>query len=190
MHGVLDPPSPDLESASYIASSRNSALRPKRCHAHGRVQMCHFNGWCTVLLIVSTCCLPFALSGCSGIMAIGAATGALTASPNPVTFGAVSIGQTASTAVSLLNGSSAPVEITQLNLTGQPFSVVGSSDFPVTIAAGGTFSLNVQFNPAASGTATGQLTVASNASTNGTAVISLTGTGMAAPAGVERAILH
>ena len=180
MHGVLGPPPPDLESASYVASPCNSALRPKRCRAHGRVQMCHFNGWCTVLLIVSTCCLPFALSGCSGIMASGAAAGALTASPNPVTFGAVSIGQTASSTVSLLNGSSAPVEITQVNLTGQSFSLVSPSDFPVTIAAGKTYSLNVQFNPAATGTATGQLTVASNASTNGTAVIALTGTGMAA----------
>jgi len=185
VHGVLDPPPPDLESASYIASSRNSALRPKRCHAHGRVQMCHFNGWCTVLLIVSTCCLPFALSGCSGIMAIGAATGALTASPNPVTFGAVSIGQTASSTVSLLNGSSAPVEITQLNLTGQSFSLVSPSDFPVTIAAGKTYSLNVQFNPALVGPATGQLTIASNSSTNSTAVISLSGTGTAAPAALS-----
>jgi hypothetical protein len=108
-------------------------------------------------------------------------SGTLKASPNSVSFGAVSVGQTASTAVSLVNGGSAPVEITQLNLTGLPFSVVAPSDLPVTIAAGGTYSLNVQFDPAATGTVTGQLTVASNASTNGTAVIALTGTGMAAP---------
>jgi hypothetical protein len=79
-----------------------------------------------------------------------------------------------------VNWGSTPVEITQVNLTGQPFSVVAPSDLPVTVAAGGTYSLNVKFNPAATGTATGQLTVASNASTNGTAVIALTGTGMAA----------
>ncbi|HEY5213535.1 MAG TPA: choice-of-anchor D domain-containing protein [Acidobacteriaceae bacterium] len=128
----------------------------------------------------------FVLSGCGGALVNevnSGASGALKASPNSVSFGAVSIGQTASTAVSLVNGGSAPVEITQLNLTGLPFSVVTSSDLPVTIGVGGTYSVNVQFNPAATGTATGQLTVASNASTNGTAVIALTGTGMAvAPA--------
>ncbi|MGD0471282.1 MAG: choice-of-anchor D domain-containing protein [Terriglobales bacterium] len=129
-----------------------------------------------------SCSVLFVLSGCGGsIVVSGAGTGALVASPNSVTFGAVSVGQTASIAVSLVNGGSAPVEITQLNLTGQPFSVVAPSDLPVTIAAGGTYSLNVQFNPAATGTATGQLTVASNASTNGTALIALSGTGMAAP---------
>jgi beta-glucanase (GH16 family) len=107
----------------------------------------------------------------------GTGTGALTASPNTVAFGAVSIGQTASTPVSLLNGSFAPIQITQLNLTGQSFSVVGPSNLPVTIAAGGTYTLNVQFNPAAAGTATGQLTIASNSSTTGTPMINLSGTG-------------
>jgi hypothetical protein len=71
----------------------------------------------------------------------------------------------------------APIQITQLNLTGQSFSVVGPSNLPVTIAAGGTYTLNVQFNPAAAGTATGQLTIASNSSTTGTPVINLSGTG-------------
>jgi hypothetical protein len=83
--------------------------------------------------------------------------------PNSVTFGTVSIGQSASSTVSLFNGGAAPVAITKLNLTGQSFSVVGLSDVPVTIAAGGSYSLNVQFNPAVVGTSTGQLTIASNA---------------------------
>ena len=143
--------------------------------------MCRLNYWCTVLLIVSSCWILFALSGCGGIFVVnGAGTGALTASPNTVTFGAVSLGQTASTPLALLNGSSAPVQITQLSLTGQSFSLVSPSDLPVTIAAGGTYSLNVQFNPAAAGMATGQLTIASNASSSGAMVIGLRGTGATA----------
>jgi len=180
VHGVLVPPSLDLESASCIASPCDSGLQPKLRRVRRSIQMHPLSGGCGVLLIILSCSVLFVSSGCGGILVDEADSGALKASPNSVAFGAVSIGQSASTAVSLVNGGSAPVEITKLNLTGQPFSVVASSDLPVTIAAGGTYSLNVQFNPAATGTATGQLTVASNASTNGTAVIALTGTGMAA----------
>lgn len=128
-----------------------------------------------------SCGAIFVLSGCGGVLVNEAGSGTLNVSPNPVSFGAVSIGQTANTSVSLVNGGSAPVEITQLNLTGQPFSVVASSDLPVTISAGGTYRLNVQFNPAVAGPATGQLTVASDASADGTAVIALAGIGMAVP---------
>ncbi len=173
MHRVLVPPSLDLGSAIELRSK----LRRARSSLHLRA----LSSRPGALLIFFSCSLLFILSGCGGVLISEGDSGALKASPNSVSFGAVAIGQTASTAVSLVNGGSAPVEITKLNLTGQPFSVVASSDFPVTISAGGTFSLNVQFSPAASGTATGQLTVASNASTNGTAVISLTGTGMATP---------
>ena len=172
MYGVLVRAPSDPEFAEYTALPCNSSLRPQQRRAHSRAQFCRRNGWCTALLTISSCCLPFALSGCCSIVVNGAGTGALTASPNSVTFGAVSIGQTASTPVSLLNGSSAPVQITQLNLTGQSFSVVSPSDFPVTIAAGGTYDFSVNFSPAAMGAATGQLTIISDA----TMVIGLSGT--------------
>jgi len=110
-------------------------------------------------------------------LATVAGSGTLVVSPSQVTFGTVSVGQTASATVLLSNEGSAPLEITQLGLTGQSFSVAGESNLPITINAGATLSLNVQFAPIASGTATGQLTVTSNASTASTAVISLTGTG-------------
>ena len=133
-----------------------------------------------MLLIILSSCFPFALSGCGATLVNPASTGTLTASPNTVIFGTVPLGQTASTPVSLLNGNSMPVQITQLSLTGQSFSVAGSSDLPVTIAAHGTYNLNVQFNPAVAGAATGQLSVASNASSSGTMVITLSGSGAAA----------
>ena len=117
------------------------------------------------------------LSG-TGVANVGD-IGTLVASPSQVTFGTVSVGQTASATVSLLNEGPAALEITQLGLTGQSFSVAGQSNLPITIGAGATHSLNVQFAPIASGTAAGQLTVTSNASTGSTAVISLSGTGVA-----------
>ena len=107
----------------------------------------------------------------------GPGAGVLTASPNTVTFGAVSVGQAASTTVSLINGDSAPVQITELNLTGQSFSLASPGSLPVTVAAGGTYSLKVQFTPAAAGTTTGQLAIASNSLTAGAPIINLSGTG-------------
>lgn len=130
---------------------------------------------CPLLTTILVYILAFSLSGCGVLVLNRANAGSLLPQPSSVNFGAVSIGQTASTTVSLLNESSAAVEVTQLNLTGQRFSVVGPSSLPVTIAVGGTYTLSVQFNPEAVGTATGQLTIAT--STSGTPVISLSGTG-------------
>ncbi len=105
---------------------------------------------------------------------------ALTASPNSVTFGSLSIGQTASSSVSLVNQGSAAVQITQANVAGQSFTVSGLGDLPITVAAGSTYNFNVNFSPAATGAATGQLTITSDASSNGRMVIGLNGTGAAA----------
>ena len=141
--GVLVLPPPDPEFAKYTASPSNNGSRPKRHRVQSRAQIHRRNGWCTALLVILCCSVLLVLSGCGGVLVNAVNSGALKASPNSVSFGAVSVGQTASTAISLVNGGSAPVEITQLNVTGQPFSVVAPSDLPVTIAAGGTYSLNV-----------------------------------------------
>ncbi|MGA2170696.1 MAG: choice-of-anchor D domain-containing protein [Terracidiphilus sp.] len=183
MYGILVHFPSDSEFSTYTASPYKDCSRPKQRRAHSRAQICRLNHWSTALLIMLSCCLLLAVAGCGMHLANGGDTGTLVASPDTITFGAVSIGQTASTTVSLLNGSLAPVEITQLSLTGQSFSVVGPSSLPVTIAAGGTYNLSVQFDPTVTGAATGQLTITSNSSTNATAVIGLSGTGTAAPAG-------
>ena len=161
MYGALVYPPSDPEFAEYTASSCSSRLRLKQRRTHNRAQICWLNRWCTSLLIMLSCGLLFVLSGCGNPQVNAGNTGTLVASPNTVTFGSVSIGQSASTTVSLANGNSAPVEISQLSMTGQSFSVAGTRTLPVTIAAGETYNLNVQFNPATEGAATGQLTIAS-----------------------------
>jgi hypothetical protein len=64
-------------------------------------------------------------------------------------------------------------------VNGESFSIAGGTSLPVSIAAGGTYSLTVNFNPAATGPANGQLSIAHDASTNGATVISLSGKGTA-----------
>ena len=62
-------------------------------------------------------------------------------------------------------------------LSGTGFTMSGAT-FPVTLNPSLAITLDVQFDPAATGAVTGQLTIQSNSSTNGTAVISLSGTGI------------
>ncbi len=72
------------------------------------------------------------------------------------------------------------MKVSQVSLTGQWFTVSGAGDLPITLPAGHTFNLSVSFSPAAIGTATGELTIASDAAANGTLVVGLSGTGTAA----------
>jgi hypothetical protein len=97
--------------------------------------------------------------------------------PASVSFGAVFVGEKASVKVSLVNKGTSPVKISQLAVTGQSFSLGDGGNIPVTLAAGGTYDLIVQFDPAASGNVTGRLTVTSKTLTSTTSVIALSGTG-------------
>ena len=161
----------------YTASPCGNHPRPKRRPRNSHGPIFRVDCWCAPLLIPLCFSALLALSGC-GDLVVNRASAGLLSEPSTVNFGTVAIGQTASTTVSILNESLAPIQVTQLNLTGQPFSVVGASNLPITIASGGNYTLNLQFNPAAAGTVTGQLTIGSNSSTPGTPLISLSGTGM------------
>jgi len=131
------------------------------------------------ILAVLSCSLTFTLCGCFGGTIIGAAAsasgGSLRASPNTVSFGGVALGTTASQTVSLVNQGSAAVTVSQVNVSGQPFSVSSEGNLPITVAAGATFSLNVNFSPSAAGSAADQLTIVSNATADGTLTIGLSG---------------
>jgi hypothetical protein len=126
--------------------------------------------------------MPFILCGCSGNSLVGtsAQAGSLSASPGLVTFGSVPAGQTASSNISVKNSGSAAVQITQVSVKGQTFSVSGVGDLPVTLSAGGTFQFSVSFSPSGTGAETGQLTIASSVASNGTMVVGLSGVGAAA----------
>ena len=69
-----------------------------------------------------------------------------------------------------------------MTVAGQAFSFSGGVNLPVTVAAGGTYSFDVNFSPAAPGAATGQLTITSNSAANGTLVVGLSGMGTTASA--------
>lgn len=114
----------------------------------------------------------------SFVLQLNAAGPALSISPASLAFGAVALNTPATQAVTLTSTGNVPVEINSATLTGTGFSMTGTG-IPVKLSPGQVATLNVQFDPTASGAASGKITVNSNASTNPTAAIALTGTGTA-----------
>ena len=130
-------------------------------------------------IVLLTLICSIALSGCGGsIVATNTATGTLITSLSTVDFGQVAVGKTVSTSITVTNEGSAAVEISALDLTGQPFSMSGGSSVPMTVGANASVTVTIQFDPTASGPATGQLTIASNASNATSATVALSGMGV------------
>jgi hypothetical protein len=81
--------------------------------------------------------------------------------------------------VTLTSSGTAPVTINSATLSGAGFKMSGAT-FPVTLNPSLAITLQVQFDPTATGAVTGQLVIQSNSSTNGTVTIGLSGTGESA----------
>ena len=106
----------------------------------------------------------------------GYTAGALTATPTPVSFGNVTLGNNKSVPVTLTNTSSLSVTISGASATGNGFSINGLTP-PVTLGGGQTTTVNVVFTPPSAGASNGTLTINSNAS-NPTLSVPLSGTGV------------
>jgi hypothetical protein len=104
----------------------------------------------------------------------------LTISPASVAFGDVTVNTPSKLPVTLTSTGTAPVTINMGTLSGTGFTMSGAT-FPVTLNPGLAVTLDVVFDPAAAGAATGQLTINSDSSAHFIAVIPLSGTGENAP---------
>lgn len=124
-------------------------------------------------LVVGVCVL-LAFVGCGSNTPIGE----LTPTESTFSFGAVSLGQTSSATVSFLNTGAVAVQITQVNITGQPFKLTSPVSLPVTVAAGSTYNVQVQFKPSSAGAAAGQVTLTSNVNAGGLPTATLSGLGV------------
>ncbi|MEU9212760.1 choice-of-anchor D domain-containing protein [Streptomyces sp. NPDC048415] len=107
----------------------------------------------------------------------GASTATLSTSPTSLTYPSQAL-NTASNAqtVTVTNTGNATATLSGITITGD-FSQTNTCG--TSIAAGTSCTVSVTFKPTASGTRTGDLTVAGNAS-NGTSTVALTGTGAGA----------
>jgi hypothetical protein len=103
----------------------------------------------------------------------------LTVSTNSLSFGNVSVNSSATLPLTLTSSGTAPLTISAATLSGTAFTDSGAT-LPVTLNPNQSVTLNVRFNPAAAGQATGQLTISSNSSSGASTVVQLSGTGTVA----------
>jgi hypothetical protein len=119
------------------------------------------------------------LTGCGAAAPVK--TGNLVIPATSVSFGSVQVGQTATATLLLGNNGSASIQISQIQLSSQSFSLSGQVTLPITLYAGQNYNLTLAFTPSAAGAASGSLTVVSTGDP-AAATISLSGTGEAIPA--------
>jgi Abnormal spindle-like microcephaly-assoc'd, ASPM-SPD-2-Hydin/Protein of unknown function (DUF1573) len=114
-----------------------------------------------------------------------AATSQLTATPNSLNFGNVNVGGTSSLGLTLTNTGNSNVTISGVTTSGGVYAA-GGVNANTALTPGQTATLNVTFTPAATGSVSGSVSVASNAS-NSPATISLTGNGVTQSTGTPGA---
>jgi hypothetical protein len=106
----------------------------------------------------------------------------LTASPIALDFGNVPLNVASALPLTLTSSGTAPVTISAATLSGTGFT--GSSNsavsLPLTLNPNQSVTLQMQFVPRATGSASGQLTFTSNSATGGTTQVQLSGTGTVA----------
>ena len=118
-------------------------------------------------------CVLLAFAGCGTI----AGSGQLIVAGGGVNFGAVTVGKIGTATVSFKNLGAGAVSVSSVNITGGPFAVAGSIRYPVNVAAGSTYSLQVQFTPSAAGQVTGAVTLMTDAAA-APPTVNLTGLGV------------
>lgn len=125
------------------------------------------------------------LTACQGISAGGTgiqnSPGTLGSTPSTLSFGNVTLGSNQSLSGTVTNSGGSSVTISQLGISGTGFTLSGMVA-PMTLAAGQSGNFSVKFAPTSSGSASGNVTIASDAS-NSSLAIALSGTGTTTPLG-------
>jgi len=103
----------------------------------------------------------------------------LTVSPTSLAFGSATVNTATLKTLTLQSTGTSAVTVNSAAISGAGFTI-GSQAFPVTLNPQQSITLQVQFKPTATGTASGQITVNSNSTSGGTAVVALSGTGTTA----------
>jgi hypothetical protein len=105
----------------------------------------------------------------------GVTPGTLSANPTSLSFGTVQVGSSANLSETLTNTGGSTVTISQADVTGTGFSIIGLT-LPTTLTAGQSVTFTATFAPTVAGVVSGNLAIISDAS-NSTLNIGLSGTG-------------
>jgi hypothetical protein len=101
-------------------------------------------------------------------------------SATSLSFGSVTVNTSTTQSLTLTSTGTSPLTVSSATIAGTGFTIVGGS-LPVTLNPRQAVTLQVQFLPTTTGTASGQITISSNSSTGSTTVVALSGTSTAAP---------
>jgi hypothetical protein len=107
------------------------------------------------------------------------ASAQLTASANALPFGNVTLHTTSTQTLTLVSTGILPVSVNSITLSGAGFSMAAPA-LPAVLNAGQTSNLQVSFDPAVTGAASGTITISSNSTSGGTIVVALSGSGTTA----------
>ncbi|MFZ0304348.1 MAG: choice-of-anchor D domain-containing protein [Terracidiphilus sp.] len=137
-----------------------------------------FTATVSAVSAAQTATLTASSGGTSKTFAInlGPATPTLTLQSTSVAFGDVTDGSPSYQSVTLTSSGTAAVTLSAGSVSGTGYTISGVS-FPLTLNPGQTATLEIEFDPTASGVSNGSITLTSNSSTGSTSTISLSGTG-------------
>ena len=113
----------------------------------------------------------------AAILTVSASSLLLNSSSSSLSFGNVTMPNSGTQSVTLTNAGNSSITISNVTVSGAGFNATGASG--VILTPGQTATLTATFAPAAAGSVTGKISVASNA-TNSPDSIALSGTGVAA----------
>jgi hypothetical protein len=107
----------------------------------------------------------------------GKSAAQLSLSSTALNFGNVLVNGSSTQSVTLKNSGQSDLQVTQIGVTGNGFSVSGVAT-PVTIPSGQSVAVQTKYSPTAAGSTTGSITIATDVS-NLTSNVALSGTGVA-----------
>jgi hypothetical protein len=100
-----------------------------------------------------------------------------TATPTSISFGNVAVNQNSTQTVTLANTGTGSLKITRDTVAGTGFSISGLT-LPLILHAGQSTAFQATFAPAANGSVTGSISIATNNPSDDPATVSLSGTGI------------
>ncbi|HLY42718.1 MAG TPA: choice-of-anchor D domain-containing protein [Terracidiphilus sp.] len=165
--------------AVNLSSNDSAVAVPASVTVPSGTSSASFNATVSAVTSAQTATLTASSGGITETFAVqlSVATAILSVNATSISFGSVVINTPATQTLTLKSTGASAVTVSAASISGAGFSVSGQT-FPLTLNAGQSASLYVQFDPASAGSASGSLTITSNASGGSKTVISLSGTGL------------
>src|SRR5271155_3214388 len=120
-------------------------------------------------------------SGCVGVTGkpgtSGAGTLSIEVSPSAVNFGSLTVGQSATQTLKIINSGTKSLSVSGISVAGTGFTVKAPA-LPLALAAGQTASVPTTFTATATGNASGKIMISSNAP-DSPMIVALSATGVA-----------